>query len=433
MSKLAIHGGEKLRTTPFPAYNTIGKEEEDATLRVLRSGKLSTYLGTWHDDFYGGTEVQALERAWEDFFKVKHAISVNSATSGLYAAVGAAGIGPGDEVIVSAYTMSASATAALVYGAIPVFADIEEDYYCLDVHSIEARITPKTKAIIVVDIFGQVYDIEAINTLAKKHKLIVIEDAAQAPGAKYKDAFAGTFGDMGIFSLNYHKHIHSGEGGIIVTNNDNLADRLRLIRNHAEAVLSARGIKDKDELVNMIGFNYRMTEIEAAIAHEQLKKLPFLLEERIENTNYLNEELAKIPCLQKTKLRPDSKHVFYAHVLKFNSELTNIHRNIFINAVKAELPPTLLRDESDVLLGYGYVKPLYLQPLYQEKIGFGKDGFPFNQSQVDYSEGLCPVTEKMHNDLLITHEFMRPGMSKSDMNDVIAAFLKVWENRHELT
>ena len=432
MNKLAIKGARQLRTEAFPAYNTIGVEEEEACLRVLRSGKLSTYLGTWHDDFFGGVEVQALERAWEKAFKVKHAISVNSATSGLYAAVGAAGIGPGDEVIVSAYTMSASATAALVYGAIPVFADIEEKYYCLDVNSIEAKITSKTKAIIVVDIFGQVYDVEAINALAKKHDLIVIEDAAQAPGAMHKDAYAGTFGDMGIFSLNYHKHIHSGEGGIIVTNDDDLADKLRLIRNHAEAVLSARGIKDKDELVNMIGFNYRMTEIEAAIAHEQLKKLPSLLEARITNTNYLNEALSKIPCLKKTELRPESKHVFYVHVLQFDEAIAGVHRNTFIDAVKAELPPTLLRDESQVLLSYGYVKPLYLQPLYQEKIGFGKEGFPFNQTDIDYPKGLCPITEKMHNDLLVSHEFMRPGMSRADMDDVVSAFKKVWENRSEL-
>lgn len=431
-TRLAIKGGEKLRTKPFPAYNTIGIEEEEAALRVLRSGKLSTYLGTWHDDFFGGTEVQALERAWEKFFNVKHAISVNSATSGLYAAVGAAGIGPGDEVIVSAYTMSASATAALVYGAIPVFADIEEDYYCLDAASIEKKITARTKAIIVVDIFGQVYDVDTINALAAKYNLTVIEDAAQAPGAMYKDKFAGTLGDMGIFSLNYHKHIHSGEGGVIVTNNDQFADRLRLIRNHAEAVLSARGIKDKDELINMVGFNYRMTEIEAAIASEQLKKLPALLQERMQNTNYLNEKLSHIPCLQKTKIRPDSKHVFYVHVLQFDQMRAGMHRNTFIDAVKAELPKTLLRDESEVLLSYGYVRPLYLQPLYQERIAFGQEGFPFNQSDVSYGKGLCPVTEKMHYDLLVSHEFMRPGMSKEDMDDVVAAFAKVWEHKDEL-
>lgn len=430
--KLAINGGEKLRTQPFPAYNTIGSPEEEAVLRVLRSGKLSTYLGTWHDDFYGGPEVRALESEWAEYFGVKHAISVNSATSGLYAAVGACGISPGDEVIVSAYTMSASATAALVYGAIPIFADIEEDYYCLDVKSIESKITPKTKAIIVVDIFGQPYDVSAINALAKKYNLFVIEDAAQAPGAMLEEKFAGTLGDIGIYSLNYHKHIHSGEGGIIVTDDDILAHKLRLIRNHAEAVLSAKGIEDKSELINMVGFNYRMTEIEAAIARCQLKKLPNLLTQRLANTEYLNEKLAHIPCILPTKIRQDSKHAFYVHPLQFDESIAGMHRNRFIDAVKAELPPTLLREESTVLLSYGYVKPLYLQPLYQERIAFGRDGYPFTLSNVTYPKGLCPVTEDMHYNRLVTHEFMRPGMTKNDMNDVIRAFQKVWDHREEL-
>ncbi|MCL4432968.1 MAG: DegT/DnrJ/EryC1/StrS family aminotransferase [Epsilonproteobacteria bacterium] len=432
MMILAINGGAKLRTTPFPAYNTIGSEEEEAVLRVLRSGKLSTYLGTWHDDFYGGPEVRALEKEWCDYFGVKHAISVNSATSGLYAAVGACGISPGDEVIVSAYTMSASATAALLYGAIPIFADIEEEYYCLDVKSIEAKITAKTKAIIVVDIFGQPYDAPAINALAKKYNLYVIEDAAQAPGAMLGNTFAGTLGDIGIYSLNYHKHIHSGEGGIIVTNDDALAHKLRLIRNHAEAVLSAKGIANKSELINMVGFNYRMTEIEAAIARCQLKKLPDLLTQRLANTEYLNQKLAKIPCILATKIRPNAKHAFYVHPLQFHAKIAGMHRNRFIDAVKAELPPTLLREESTVLLSYGYVKPLYLQPLYQERIAFGRDGYPFTLSDVTYPKGLCPVTEDMHYNRLITHEFMRPGMTQNDMDDVVRAFVKVWENREEL-
>ncbi len=429
---LAINGGPKLRTNPFPAYNTIGTEEEEAVLRVLRSGKLSTFLGTWHNDFFGGSEVRALEREWASFFGVKHAVCVNSATSGLYAAVGACGVSPGDEIIVSAYTMSASATAALVYGAIPVFADIEEEFYCLDPRSIESKITPRTKAIIVVDIFGQPYDADAINALAQKYGLYVIEDTAQAPGAMLNGKYAGTFGDIGVYSLNYHKHIHSGEGGIIVTDDDVLADRLRLIRNHAEAVLSARGVKEKNELVNMVGFNYRMTEIEAAIAREQLKKLPRLLEERLENTEYLNEKLSHIPCILPTKIRPGAKHAFYVHPLQFDAEIAGMHRNRFIDAVKAELPPTLLREESQVLLSYGYVKPLYLQPLYQERIAFGSDGYPFSLSDVTYPKGLCPVTESMHFDRLVTHEFMRPRMSKADMDDVVLAFEKVWENRSEL-
>jgi dTDP-4-amino-4,6-dideoxygalactose transaminase len=328
--------------------------------------------------------------------------------------------------------MSASATAALVYGAIPVFADIEEEYYCLDVNSIESKITPRTKAIIVVDIFGQPYNRDAINTLAKKHNLFVIEDAAQAPGAMLDDKFAGTLGDIGIYSLNYHKHIHSGEGGIIVTDNDALAHKLRLIRNHAEAVLSAKGIEDKSELINMVGFNYRMTEIEAAIAREQLKKLPDLLTQRLANTHYLNEKLAQIPCILPTKIRSSSKHAFYVHPLQFDEKTAGMHRNRFIDAVKAELPPTLLREESIVLLSYGYVKPLYLQPLYQERIAFGRDGYPFSLSNVTYPKGLCPVTEDMHYNRLITHEFMRPGMTEADMDDVVRAFEKVWENREEL-
>ncbi|MEA2091925.1 MAG: DegT/DnrJ/EryC1/StrS family aminotransferase [Campylobacterota bacterium] len=429
--KLAINGGKKLRSEPFPAYNTIGKEEEEAVLRVLKSGKLSTYLGTWHDDFYGGSEVQELEKEWAAKFKVKHAISVNSATSGLYAAVGAVGIEPGDEIIVSPYTMSASATAALVYGAIPVFADIEEDFYCLSYEAVKKKINPKTKAIIVVDIFGLPYD-KRIDDLAKEYNLKIIEDTAQAPGAIRNGKFAGTLGDIGIYSLNYHKHIHSGEGGMVVTDNDELAQKIKMIRNHAEAVISAKGYKSKSELVNMVGFNYRMTEIEAAIAREQLKKLDVLLAQRIDNVTFLNKELEKIPAIKKTKTRQGCTHSYYVHPLQFNKNIAGVHRNIFIDAVKAELPRTLLRDDSDVLLSYGYTKPLYMQPLYQEKIAFGSSGYPFNLSNIEYKKGDCPICEEMYEDKLILHELMRPGMSKSDLQDVLDAFNKVWENKEEL-
>lgn len=432
MKKLAINGGAKLRTTPFPAYNTIGVEEEEAVLRVLRSGKLSTYLGAWHEDFYGGVEVRALESEWADYFGAKHAISVNSATSGLICAVGAAGIEAGDEVIVSPYTMSASAVAPLFYGGIPIFADVEKETYCLDAKSVEKKITKKTKAIIVVDIFGQPYDVEAINALAKKHNLIVIEDAAQAPGATYKGEFAGTLGDMGIFSLNYHKHIHSGEGGVIVTNDDVLADKLRLIRNHAESVIANKGFSSPKELVNMIGFNFRMTEIECAIAREQLKKLPELLLQRQANVRYLNDALKTIPCLKTTTIREHVEHAFYVHPLEFDAKMAGVHRDVFIKAVKAELPRSIMRDDSDVLMGCGYVKPIYLQPAFAHKMAFGSKGYPFNLSPVVYKKGDCPVCEELHFDKLFTHELMRPPATKEDLDDVVRAFKKVWDNKEEL-
>ena len=428
--KLAINGGKKLREKPFPAYNTIGKEEEEAVLRVLRSGKLSTYLGTWHDDFYGGSEVRDLEKEWAEFFGVKHAISVNSATSGLYATIGAIGINPGDEVIVTPYTMSASASAILLYGGIPVFADIEEDYFCLDPKSVEKLITSKTKAIMAVDIFGGVADFDKLRAIAKKYNLKIIEDAAQAPLAKLGSDFAGTLGDVGVFSLNYHKHIHCGEGGIVVTNDENIAFKIQLIRNHAESVLHAKGYKNKSELNNMLGFNYRMTEIEAAIARVQLKKLERLVRERRENVVYLEEKLKNLPFLEIPKLRHNSTHSYYVHVLLYKEDIVNIHRNRFIDAVKAELPKTLLRDDSDTLLGYGYVKPIYLEPLYQERVCFGE--YPFNLTNRIYNKGDCPVCEDMHNNKLITHEFMRPGMSKKNLDDVVKAFEKVWENRERI-
>ena len=428
--KLAINGEQKLRTEPFPAYNTIDKQEEEAVLRVLRSGKLSTYIGSWHKDFYGGSEVSALEEEWADFFNVKHAISVNSATSGLYASIGAIGIEAGDEVIVTPYTMSASATAILLYGGIPVFADVEAEYFCIDPTSIEKLITPKTKAIMAVDIFGQACDFEVLRQIAKKHNLKIIEDAAQAPYGKLGTEFTGTLGDIGVFSLNYHKHIHCGEGGIVVTNDDELAFKIQLIRNHGETVLDAKGYKDKKDLHNMLGFNFRMTEIEAAISRVQLRKLKKLVLERIENVKYLEKKLQNLPCLNIPPVRKNVQHVYYVHPLLFNQESTSLHRNTFIDAVKAELPSTLMREDSPVLLSYGYVKPLYLQPIYQQKICFGD--YPFNLTNRVYKKGDCPTCEDLHFNTLISHEFMRPSMQHKDLDDVVKAFEKVWENKEEL-
>jgi len=433
MSKLAILGGEKLRKTNFPAYKVIGDEEKQAVMRVFDSGIFSRFLGCWHDDFFGGNEIQSLEKEWAEYFGAKHAIAVNSATSGLYCAMGATGIEPGDEVIVSPYTMSASSVSPLIYNAIPVFADIEDDCFCVSAEDIERKITPRTRAIVAVDIFGLPYNAEKINEIAKKHNLIVIEDAAQAPGAMLGGKFAGTLGDIGVYSLNYHKHIHTGEGCLVVTDDDTLADKIRLIRNHAEAVVEAKGNTD---LVNMLGFNYRMTEIEAAMAREQLKKLDKLLEERIKNVQYLEKGLSDIPCLTMPKLRENSKHAYYVHSIKFNSKIAGIHRNRFVQALQAELMPIEKRETEGIKIGGGYLKPLYLQPLYQNKIAYGKKGCPWTcqntSANVDYSKGICPVVEDMYENTLITHELMRPGMTKQDLDDVISVFYKVWENIEDL-
>jgi len=429
MTTLAINGGNPVRTKPFPAYITVGEEEKKAVCDVIDSGCLSKYLGTWHEQFNGGVQVQALEEEWADYFNVKHAIAVNSATSGLYCAVGASGVEPEEEIIVSPYTMSASATAPLIYNAIPVFADIESDYYCLDPEDIERKVTNNTRAIIVVDIFGQPYNVDAINAIAKKHNLVVIEDAAQAPGGMLAGKPAGTFADIGVFSLNYHKHIHSGEGGMVVTNNDDLAEKCRLIRNHAEAVVGGKGYHN---LNNMIGFNYRMTEIEASIARIQLNKLSALNSKRFKNVSYLEKRLSGISGISMPKVRKDGKHAYYVHACQFDSKVAGVGRDNFINALRTELPYHQLREQEGVKLGAGYVKPLYLQPMFQNKIAYGTRGYPFSKSNISYDIGICPVTERMHFYELFTHEFILPCMQKSDIDDVVLAFEKVWENRNLL-
>ncbi|MGZ3696746.1 MAG: DegT/DnrJ/EryC1/StrS family aminotransferase, partial [Bdellovibrionota bacterium] len=215
--KLALLGGPKTITAEFPVYNPFGPEEVRAAKEVVESGVLSKFVGAWIPDFYGGKKVQEFENAWAKHFRVEHAVSVNSATSGLMAALGAIDLEPGDEVIVSPWTMCATATSILVWNAIPVFADIEPETFNLDPASIERNITPRTRAIVVTDIAGHPADLERIMEIARQHGLKVIEDAAQAPGARYKDRFVGTIADIGVYSLNYHKHIHTGEGGVCVT------------------------------------------------------------------------------------------------------------------------------------------------------------------------------------------------------------------------
>lgn len=431
MKKLAVNGGSKVRTKKFPAYITIGKPEKDALCEVVDSGVLSAFLGAWHNKFYGGKQVQALEEEWASFCGAKHAISVNSNTSGLIAAMGAIGLSPGDEVIVTPYSMTISASAPLFYGAIPVFADIESDYFCLDPESIELKITDKTKAILIVDLFGHPYDVEVVNKIARKHGLYVIEDAAQTPGGQYKGQYTGRFGDIGIFSLNYHKHIHAGEGGILVTDNDELADNLCLIRNHAEAVVEA---KNHPTLLNMVGFNFRMTELEAVVGRCQLKKLPEFLDDRIQNVLYLIEGLKQIPAITPPKIHPDAKHAFYVQAFKFDAQRAGVSREAFIDAVKAELPLMELREEEGVLISSGYVRPLYLQPLYQKRIAFGKNGYPFTLAgeHVCYDKGICPVAERMHYEELFMSDLCHPFMSPKDLDDIVTAFHKVWDGRNSL-
>ena len=422
-NRLALFGGPKTIQTPFKRYNPIGAEEVEAARKVVESGVLSQFLGCWDPDFYGGPKVQEFERRCGAYFGVKHAVTVNSATSGLIAAVGAIGIEPGDEVIVSPWTMCASATAILHWNAIPIFADIEPETFCLDPQSVEANITPYTKAIMAVDIFGHSADMDALMAIAHTHGLKIISDAAQAPGARFKGRYAGTCADVGCYSLNYHKHIHTGEGGILVTEDDDLAERLRLIRNHAEAVVGDKGVTD---LCNMIGYNFRLGEIESAIGIEQLKKLGELVTRRQHIAERLTHGLSDLPGVRPPIVSTHCTHAYYVYPIVLDVASLGVSRLQILRALEAE---------GVTGLAPGY-QNLHLLPVFQQKMAYGSRGFPWTSDvchrEVDYRKGICPVAEALHDSAYLGFAMCLHELSDQDVDLILAAFRKVWNGIESL-
>lgn len=421
--KLALFGGPKTVAIPFRRYNPIGAEEVQAAKAVVESGVLSQYLGTWSPDFLGGPKVREFERQCERYFGVEHAVTVNSWTSGLTAAVGAAGIEPGDEVIVSPWTMCASATAILHWNAIPVFADIEPATFCIDPRAVEANITPYTRAIMAVDIFGQSADIEALRHIATRHGLKLITDTAQAPGTYYKGRYTGTLADVGGFSLNYHKHIHTGEGGILVTNDTAMAERLQLIRNHAEAVVGGKGLTN---LQNMVGYNFRLGEIECAIGIEQLKKLAGFVADRQRAAARLSAGLKGLRGLTTPVVRAECTHAYYMYPMILDVEQLGVPRLRILEALTAE---------GVAGLAGGYVN-VHLLPMYQQKMAYGSRGFPWTSDickrNVDYRKGICPVAERLHDTTYLGYAMCMNEMADDDADLMIRAVHKVWAQLERL-
>jgi len=433
MRKLALLGGSSVRRKKFPSYKNFDSQEQDAAQRVIASGLMSRFLGSWHPNFFGGPEVQVFEKEAAAAFGAEYAVSVNSASSGLVCALGAVDLNPGDEVIVSPFSMSVSATAPLVWNAIPIFADIDPQTFNLSPASVEACITPRTKAIVVVHLFGQPADMDAIGAIAARSGLKVIEDCAQSPYAVYRGRPVGTLSDIGVFSLNYHKHIHTGEGGIITTNDASLCERIQLIRNHAEAVVEAKGVSN---LSNMLGFNFRLGEVEAAIGRIQLVKGHSLVEKRIANVRYIEAHLSDLAGFSPAPVESANRHVYYVHPFLYDESRLGVSRELFVKAVSAELEVTDGREAEGVLLRSGYVKPLYLLPLFQNRQCYGTSNYPFegagNDGAQKYALGLCPNCEDAWRNTLVLHEMMLPGMEEEDLDDVVAAFKKVYENINDL-
>jgi dTDP-4-amino-4,6-dideoxygalactose transaminase len=348
----------------------IGNEEIEAVTQVLKSGILTHALGA-------GPMVTKFEKAFAKYAEAKHAIAVNSGTAALHLAMAGTGIKSKDEVILPSFTFVATAEAIVMVGAKPVFVDIDPETYNISPQKIENAITKKTKAIVPVDLYGLPVDMQPIREIADKHSLIIIEDAAQAHGATYKGKPMGKFADVTCWSLYATKNITTGEGGLITTNNEEVAERIRIMRSHGE--------KEKYKST-MLGYNYRMPEIEAAIGLVQLQKLHKFLAKRRQNAKKLTEKLAGSRNLQLPKEPKDCKHGWYLYTVRLKNASENER-----NKVLEELRRKGIGAEAY------YVNPVHLMTYYRK---FGKYKLPETEkaSKQVFSLPVHPsVTEEQIN------------------------------------
>jgi perosamine synthetase len=414
---LAILAGRTLPKYERP-YISVGREERDAVVQFMDSGaELSGFSGRAGDRFLGGVKVRELEREVESFFGVKFAVSFNSATTALQASVGALGIGPGDEVVTSPFTMAATATAILLNNAIPVFADIDPMRYGLDPQSVERCITPRTKAIMSVNIFGGSPDYDALRAVAKRHDLKIIEDNAQSSGAVYRGRLLGTIGDVSVMSLNVHKIIQCGEGGVLVTNDEHIARRAQLLRNHGEVA-----IDDLEGHEVVLGSNYRFSELHAVIAIEQFKKLHELNRHRQQQAGYLTARLSELDFVRPYVIPEDETSVYYVYPIQFDIDRIGLRRRTIVAALSAEGFPT----------PEGYVKPLHLLPLFQDRRAYPNSKYPFDQSSVSYARGICPVAERMYFESLVFTTIFQPPNGREEIDAFVDAIRRIGEYRDAL-
>lgn len=410
MGKLALKGGEPVRKKEYPSWPVFDEKEEKAVLEVLRSGKW------WY-----GEKVRDFEGEFATFQDAGFGITTTNGTAGLEIALICNGIGAGDEVIIPPYTFVASATAVLKVNAIPIFADIEEDTFNIDPDRIEEAITDRTKAIMPVHFGGLPCDMDRILEISRKHNLKVIEDACHSWGTKWKGKGTGALGNAGAFSFQMSKNITSGEGGIILTDSEELADQCRSYSN-----LGRREGKPWYKHYIASG-NYRMTEIQAAILLVQLGRLEEQTVRRQENGRYLNEKISPIEGIRI--LREDSRvtrRSYHIYMFRYISkEFGNLPREAFLEALRAEGIPC----------GEGYPHSLHKNPLFHRNESSPQPSSlscPNHGREVDYTALNLPVTEKIcsREAVWLAHSMLLG--SREDMEDIVRAIEKIKDNVAEL-
>jgi perosamine synthetase len=395
--------------------NKIGKEEIIAANKVLKSGHLSNFVGANSPDFYGGKYVQKFEKNLTKFYNTKYAITVNSWTSGLTAIFGSLDLKKGDEVILPPWTMTACMASILNWNLVPVFCDIEKNTFNIDPIEIEKKITKKTKAILGVDIYGHPVNVIAIRKICKKYNLKFILDCAQSPYSKYKGKFSSEYADVAGYSFNFHKHISTGEGGVIVTSDKKIARRLQLIRNHGEYVV---GEKEKHNH-HILGFNFRLGEIEAAIGIEQLKKLKSIVKEKRVLANFLNKYLKKFEGIILPKTLKDYTHSYYVYAMRIDRDKITISKKKIEKFIKSNSLP----------IGTKYCSLYKTNILRSRK--FLSRIFTTNKDINKYIETNKPINFKNVEDLL-KYELLSIGLCDQDYKikdyeKILKKFYKFWK------
>ncbi|HDR7511259.1 UDP-4-amino-4,6-dideoxy-N-acetyl-beta-L-altrosamine transaminase [Bacillus toyonensis] len=388
---LAMHGGNPVRETYLPyGQQQIDEHDIQAVVDILKGDFLTT-----------GPTIQQFEKSIAKYVGAKYAVSFSNGTAALHAACYASGITEGDEVITTPMTFVASANCILYQGGKPVFADIDNETYNISPKSIEEKITNKTKAIIPVHFTGQPVELDAIQKIAKENNLIIIEDAAHALGATYKNKKIGSIGDMTMFSFHPVKHITTGEGGVITTNNPLFYEKLVQFRTHGiernpQKLLENHGPWYYE--MQFLGYNYRLTDIQAALGLSQLSKLDSFIKTRKKYVDIYNKEFSYLSEITIPKQLPQTDSSWHLYIIRLNTKLLKCNRKEIYEALQRE----------NIGVNVHYI-PVHLQPFYQ-KLGYGK--------------GICPQAENIYEEIITLPLF--PKMTEADVWDVIQAVRKVF-------